>query len=384
MTSSRRFFRARPTDRARERGAVAIVVAAILVGLFAMAALAVDAGFMYQAQRSLQTAADAAVMAGLPTMSTANAIAMAGTNGSGYPTANIGATISGNNLTVTINALQPRFFGSIFGLPAKTLHVTSVGQSLPALPAIYTSNTNCSGVGMRFDGGTVAITGKIKSAGPMSFMTGPPATTSDTITYGGSCTVPTNHGEAFAGGAPTPGAAGADPLGYTLASFPVANCSFGTSFAAGTVTVASLPGVWQSGNAGGGVLNTGVICSGGDITFSGTNITGAITMVAVGNINGSGTGITLSPAANGHGLVAFSNSTAGDGGSSGCVYPEAISFGSTDWTINGNVYSPRGCISIGGTNVNITGSLVGLDVDAHGDISINSTTGGGGGYYLYQ
>jgi hypothetical protein len=384
MTSSCRPSQPRSSRRDRQRGAVAIVVAAILVGLFAMAALAVDAGFMYQSQRGLQTAADAAVMAGLPTMSTANAIAMAGTNGSGYPTANIGATISGNNLTVTINALQPRFFGSIFGLPAKTLHVTSVGQSLPALPAIFSLNTSCAGVGVRFDGGTVAITGKIKSAGPMSFMTGPAATTSDTITYGSSCPVPVNHGEAFAGGAPTPGVAGADPLGYTLASFPVANCSFGTTFAAGTVTVGNLPGVWQSGNSGGGVLNTGVICSGGDITFSGTNVSGSITMVAAGNINGSGTGITLSPAPNGHGLVAFSNSTAGDGGSSGCVYPEAISFGSTDWTVDGNVYAPKGCISIGGTNVDVTGSLVGLDVDAHGDISVNSTTGGVGGYYLYQ
>jgi hypothetical protein len=380
MTAQRRPSR----KRDGERGAVAIVFAAVIVGLFAMAAMAVDSGFQYQAQRSLQAAADSAVLAGLPAMSTANAIAMAGPSGSGYPTANIGASVSGNNLTVTISAVQPRFFGSAFGIPAKTLHVTSVGQRITPLPAVFALASSCSAVGVRFDGGQVTVTGAMKSAGSISLFTGPVAVTNGPISYGPSCPAPSNHGEAFAGGAPAPAAAGPDPLGYTLANFPVANCSFGTNYNPGNVNVTSLPGVFQSGNAGGGVLNTGVICSGGDINLSGSSLSGTITMVAVGNINTSGTNFTLTAAPNGKGLVAFSLSNAGDGGSSGCISPSAIALGSSSWTVNGGLYAPNGCIDIGGSGITINGSLIGLDVNPHGSVTINSTSGGAGGSYLYQ
>ena len=49
-------------------GSVTIVVAAMWMALFGMAALAVDAGHMYLTKRNLQDAADAAVMAGLPSL----------------------------------------------------------------------------------------------------------------------------------------------------------------------------------------------------------------------------------------------------------------------------------------------------------------------------
>ncbi len=51
-----------------ELGSVTIVVAALWMALFGMAALAVDAGHMYLTKRNLQDAADAAVMAGLPSL----------------------------------------------------------------------------------------------------------------------------------------------------------------------------------------------------------------------------------------------------------------------------------------------------------------------------
>lgn len=375
MTSRER----RPGKREHERGSVVILIAALWLGLFGLAALAVDAGFLYQAQRGVQAAADAAVMAGLPTMSTDNARSMA--VASGYATGNVTASITGSNLTVNIGVVQPRFFGAIFGVPVKTLHGIATGHTLPSLPAVYALNPSCAGVGVRFDGGTVAITGSMKSAGPMSFLTGPVATTSGPITYAASCPAPVNHGEAFAGGAPTPGPVGPDPLGYTLAAFPVCDC--GSLTLPGNLNVGSMC-PFTSGNVSGGTLAPGIICANGDIVLGATNVNGNVTFVATGNINVSGTNITFNPAPNGHGLVAFSESNAGDGGAAGCVFPEAISFGSTNWTITGNIYAPNGCISMGGTNVDIGGSLIGLDVDLHGTIGVDSTAGGGGGYYLYQ
>src|SRR6516165_6170804 len=52
-------------DRARdETGATAVIVAVILVVLLGCAALAIDIGSFYQAQRQAQAAADAAALAG--------------------------------------------------------------------------------------------------------------------------------------------------------------------------------------------------------------------------------------------------------------------------------------------------------------------------------
>src|SRR5512139_127280 len=47
-----------------ESGAVAVVVALSIIVLVGMAALAVDAGYLYSVRRQLQTAADAAALAG--------------------------------------------------------------------------------------------------------------------------------------------------------------------------------------------------------------------------------------------------------------------------------------------------------------------------------
>ena len=113
----------------------------------------------------------------------------------------------------------------------------------------------------------------------------------------------------------------------------------------------------------------------------GTGFTGNVTFVAQGDIEMSGTGITLTAFSNN--LIAFSNSTHGDSGLGYCASPEAVSMGSTDWQLNGNIYAPNGCISAGsGSAFNVNGSLVGKDVNLHVDGTINSGGALVGNYYL--
>ena len=375
-------------DRNAERGAIAILVAALWMTLFGLAAMAVDAGYLYQSQRGLQAVADSAVMAGLPSLggsqTTAHDNAVTMLTANGYSSAVSTVTASATQLTVTIQSTQPTFFGGIFGLHSKQLNVTSVGQiNAVAGAAMYAINSSCSGVGIRIDGGPATISGPVESNGAMDFATGPNSTTNSSVLYSPSCSLTQNNGNN--GGSPMPGAAGPNPFSYTLADFPVANCSFGTNFSNATpLNTSTLPGFW-TGTTGISNVNTGIVCSGSDIQFSGTGVSGTVTFVSVGILNASGTGINLTAAPGGHGLVAYSASNAGDTGTGFCSFPEAISFGSTDWTINGSLYAPNGCISIGGTNINVTGSLVGNDVNIHGGITINSAGGGGGGaYYLFQ
>jgi hypothetical protein len=376
-----------PKERNTERGAIALLVAALWISLFGFAALAVDAGYLYQSQRGIQAVADAAVMAGLPSLQTSQSTAQTNAtkllSANGYTTG-ITVTPSSTQLTVNIQVTQPRFFGGILGFNSKQLSVTSVGQINPAGAAMYAINTSCTGVGIRIDGGTANITGPIESNGVMDYATGPNAITSSTSTYSPSCSLTQNNG--VTGSAPAAGAVGPDPFGYTLADFPVANCAFGTNFSNATpLNTSLLVGFWQ-GTTGTSNLNPGIVCSGSDIQFSGSSITGTVSFVAAGIVNLSGTDIHLTAAPGAHGLVVYSDSPAGDDNISGyCAFPEAISIGSSTWTLAGSLYAPHGCISIGGTGVSVAGSLIGGDVNIHGDITVNSGAGGaGGGYYLYK
>lgn len=52
-------------ERGTEHGAIAVIVAVVIVALLAFAAIAVDAGAMYSQRRQMQTAADAAALAGV-------------------------------------------------------------------------------------------------------------------------------------------------------------------------------------------------------------------------------------------------------------------------------------------------------------------------------
>ncbi|HLK93990.1 MAG TPA: pilus assembly protein TadG-related protein [Polyangia bacterium] len=387
-----------------ESGMVLVIVALLWTALFSMAAMAIDIGFLYQSQRSVQAAADAAMLAGLPSLASggmsaqsnaqSKAVAMATANGytDGSGGVSVTVTPSSTSLLVKISAPQPTFFAGLFGLSSRSVTGTSVGNVTPSAPAIYAIDTNCStDIGISINGGPTTIKGSIQSAGNLAFRTGPGAIVNGPATstcpnpyYNPFGPVDTWNAGVPQGGQPASG----DPFGYTIATnFPVANCSFGTNFSNVTpLNVNTIPGIWAAGSGPAtGTLNTGVICSGSDILLNGTSITGTITMVAMGTIEASGTNFNLTAAPNGNGLIAFSMSNSGS--TNNCLSPtNAIQMGTSTWTLNGSLYAPAGCISAGGggSSFNINGSIIGYEVFTSLGGTIDSTTGGGGNYYLQQ
>jgi Flp pilus assembly protein TadG len=103
-----------------ESGQAFVFVAFMLVFLVGMAAIVVDAGFWYREDRQLQTAVDAAALAGaqdLPEETTAESVARdeyAPQNGSGLNKLVVTADASSSVIDVTATAKAPGIFARIF------------------------------------------------------------------------------------------------------------------------------------------------------------------------------------------------------------------------------------------------------------------------------
>ncbi len=364
-----------------QRGSVAIIVAASMTFLFALGALAVDAGFMYTRERSLQAVADAAALAGGNGLSdgtsTAKATAMATINGYTNGVAGNTVTISypvTQQIQVTITSAQAPIFGHIFGLGSKTMTATAIATKPPNNPAIW------AGGGMRLVDRPVAQRrslhhhrrpGEQRSAhrlhrrrrhghrqghGQQPLPPPPPWRGPVGQPTGGMNQAP-----------PT-----SDPWGYNIMSFPA--CTVGSLATAGTLVVPTVAGV----------VPPGIYCANGDIDLGvGSAIVAlGVTFLATGHINIGSPSITnMTPAAGCDNLVAFSTST------DNCVSgTPAINIGNSDVTINGSIYAPDGCINMGGPDFVVNGSLVGNEVNLAGPTwTINAGGGAGGGAVtLYQ
>jgi Flp pilus assembly protein TadG len=369
--------------RNAERGSVAIVVAALWMALFAMAALAVDAGHMYLTKRNLQEAADAAVMAGLPSLAnnttTAQSNASAMAQASGYAAGNIttstGTSGGMRTLTVTITTSEPFFFAKALGYTSKTMRATSVGQAANQVPAVFAGTNSCIGsptpVGIQVNGGPVTITGDVESNGSANVYG--TATITGSTTYGSGSGCGSNiSGASNAGGSLT------SPYSYTTSSF--GSCTFGSLTTAGTLSIGTGGAPWwASGGPSGGTLVSGVYCANGNIDVSaGVNISGTVTFVATGRVTISSSSVNFTAYSNG--IIAYAGAT------SDCYSNQAINVGSADVTMNGSFDAPNGCINDSGNNIAINGSLVGsaVQIGVGGTSSINPSAGGGASYWLYQ
>jgi Flp pilus assembly protein TadG len=137
--------------RARQRGAVAIIVAVSLVALMGFVAIAVDVGNLFYSQRQLQAATDAAALAGAVdlwsnTWTTAQTDAKAYSASQGNSlTSNVSVTsttVTGlqlssvalpyaqatsgyNGIQVTQQASVPTYFAQIFGIKSVPISATS-------------------------------------------------------------------------------------------------------------------------------------------------------------------------------------------------------------------------------------------------------------------
>ncbi len=357
-------------DHNRERGSVALLMAASLTFLFGLAALAVDAGFLYTQERSLQTVADSAALAGGKGLSNGTAIAQATAMATqnGYVDGVGGNTVSitlpaASQIQVAISHTQPFIFGRIFGFASKSTTGTAIVGQAPGAPAIWAGGGCGSATGLILNGGPFAITGDLQSNGPLADFTGGGDTDTGSVTNSNLCGPPA----AWRGPPPTLGIGQGpptpDPWGYNIASFPP--CTYG-SLAGPTIPISTA------------IVPPGIYCSGGDIDLGtgGAILAVGVTFLAMGHINIGSAAITdMIPAAGCDNLIAFSMST------DNCVSGSpAINVGNSNVTIHGSFYAPLGCLNMGGPNFNITGSLVGNEVNLAGPSwTIDGGAGGGGG-----
>jgi Putative Flp pilus-assembly TadE/G-like len=367
----------------RQRGSVAIVMAASLTFLFALGALSVDAGFLYTRERSLQAVTDAAALAGGQGLSdgtwSAKAVAMATKNG--YTNGAAGNTVTVTSpvtkqIQVVITSAQAPIFGHIFGLGSKTMRAVSIAAQKVADPAIWAGGGCGSSTGLALGGGPFNITGNLESNGPLTDYTGGGDMDAGSVTNSNLCPPPTPWRGPV--GQPTGGLGQAapttDPWGYNIMSFPA--CTMGT--------LTGPSGVGLVVPNTGGVVPSGVYCANGNITLSSGSAISAlqVTLLATGDINiGSSSISNMTPYPGANNLIAYS--TAADNCVSG--HP-AINLGNSSVLINGSFYAPNGCLNMGGPDFTINGSLVGNEVNVSGpNWTINAGgSGSGGGVTLYQ
>jgi Flp pilus assembly protein TadG len=260
--------------RARhEDGVVLVIVALLMVVFMASAALAIDVGSFYQAQRQAQSAADAGALAAAQDLPSSTVAAVAGTS---YATTNFpGSTVtvstpyngSSQRVKVTVNATTPSFFGQFLGVTKADVSASAVagGTGATAKAAIFAHDSTCSGAGVALNGNAMTIDGAIISNGSLSD-SGNPSSGYGPATYGGPnhCSYTDNGKGSFSSG-PT-ATTTLNPYPDDFRDHPP-TCTFsGASF------------TWSSNNA---TIPSGVYCATGAITLSGNHLSGTdVTFIA--------------------------------------------------------------------------------------------------------
>jgi Flp pilus assembly protein TadG len=188
-----------------ESGVVLVLVAIMMVAILGMAALAIDVGSFYQAQRQAQAAADAGALAASQDLPGSAASAL--TDGTTYATTNYpGATAtvstpyngSSSQVKVTVNATTPSFFGRIFGITKANVSASAVaGETASGSPAaIFAYDDTCgssNGLLLGTNGG-LTVPGGVHSNG--SITASNTGATYGPSTYGGpnGCSFNPNSG----------------------------------------------------------------------------------------------------------------------------------------------------------------------------------------------
>ncbi len=120
-----------------QKGAVAVLAAAALVGMASMAALAVDVGVLYLNRYQLANAADAAALAGAqelpgrPDQAISTAVAFATVNSRPSQTPDeIQPVLSKGNtaITVTLTRSVPLYFARVMGLNSSVVSATATAE----------------------------------------------------------------------------------------------------------------------------------------------------------------------------------------------------------------------------------------------------------------
>lgn len=176
---------------------VLVFVAIIMVALLGMAAIAIDLGSYWQAQRQAQAAADAAVLAALQDLpngvtATATATTYADKNFKGS-TPNVVTPYKqdSNQIKVTISKKVPSILGGVFGIGSTTVSASAAAKRNQAYvpAALFAGSTSCSGYGITFESNNAIIQGGTHSNGHLDFSGN--SNNAGDVAYGGPNACPT-------------------------------------------------------------------------------------------------------------------------------------------------------------------------------------------------
>ena len=127
---------ARPKPCTRESGQVVVLLLAFLVVLLGMAAMAIDVGSWYRADRALQSSVDAAALAAAqalpddPGGASTLAAEYAGKNGGGLEDVTVTTGVTANDtVVVTGTRAAPGFFSKVFGIDSVDVHARAVARA---------------------------------------------------------------------------------------------------------------------------------------------------------------------------------------------------------------------------------------------------------------
>jgi Flp pilus assembly protein TadG len=333
--------------RARqEDGVVLVIVALLMVVFMASAALAIDVGSFYQAQRQAQSAADAGALAAAQDLPSGTVAAAAATS---YATTNFpGSTVtvstpyngSSQRVKVTVNATTPSFFGQFLGVTKADVSASAVAGGTGATKAaIFAYDSTCSSTGVALNGNAMTINGAIISNGSLS-ASGNSNSSYGPATYGGPnhCSFSNKGSGSFAS---TPTATTTlNPYPYDFRDHPP------------TCTFSSAAFTWSSDNA---TIPSGVYCATGAITLSGNNLNGTDVTFIAATIVVTGQNSTYTAPSDTNLLFWVTGTT-------------TLDITSNSITIGGTIFAPTASVIIEG-NAGGTGFIEANDVIINGNSS---------------
>jgi Flp pilus assembly protein TadG len=367
-----------------QRGAAAILVAALLIGLMGIAAIALDGSNAYRTRSDTQRAADAAALSAAWEDCTGTgdpvAVGLAAAAVNGYPTG-VSVSHEGDDWVVTVDETIDAPFGQAIGRDTLSVQTQAVARCelTPADQyALFTGGTHCNN-SLALTGSSSEVTGNVHSNSDIQI-----SGSSNTI-YGNGSALGTAPGPPQVNWVPAAGnpEAVAVPLDYPViysaSSFAPggpkaieAGSDFHDFFGA-DIDIAALTdaGLWDAVTS---TITTGLYYTTGSVSLSASSLSGTVTFVTDpapgtndGTITMSGSGHTLTPY-DSSGLLMFSghqkqiplsrnaNCTSDAVGLSGS---------GMDWT--GIIYAPGGRVRMSSaSNSSLNGSIISLSTDLSG------------------
>lgn len=396
----------RQNRRRREAGQAIVVVALALVAVLGILGLAVDMGYLRYMKRQLQTAADAAAMAGAGELpyGDVTAGAQADSTANGFTNATKGATVTVNNpplsgqhigdwtyVEVIVGKSTNTFFAKAFGVATVSLSARAVAHLGSSPNCVYALDPSASdALDVSGNGQLTTSCGVVvnSSSGTALVNVGNGCVTASTVRIVGNytpgktgCPSPT----------PTIGVAQViNPLAY-LAAPAIGSCLF-TNFNNNAQTLS--PGTYCNGiqlsgnstftfNPGTYILEGGGLTVAGNAQVAGTGVTffntgnGTYPYAPITFAGGSGGSLTAPTSGSYAGILFFQDPAIGANSS-----PNSFG-GNTSVAMNGTLYFPTTPLSysasssLGGTQYTILVADT-ISITGNGTLTSNYSSLSGG------